>query len=188
MHDQAASSLESEPLVFEITQAPGEQARANQKDHRERNLRHDERSAGERGVVPSRVSRPAQDLGRLHARRSPGGRGAKYDAGDEREEEGKPQHQPRRAGVNGKVLRTSESDRQNGMRARKGYVKSSQSAQNRQQNTFGQHLTNQPLTRSAQRRAHGGVEPARRAARQEQVGDVGASGQQHQAGDGHQEA
>ena len=51
------------------------------------------------------------------------------------------------------------------MRARIGYVKSGQSAQNGQQNTLGQYLTNQTLTRSAQRRAHGGVEPARRAAR-----------------------
>ena len=56
-----------------------------------------------------------------------------------------------------------------------------------EQSTFDQGLANQPVARRSERQPDGGLDAAGGAAREQQIGDVGASDEQHQAGDNHQQ-
>ena len=85
-------------------------------------------------------------------------------------------------------MRPSKRQRQDGARARKGHEEPRQAAQNSQQHAFRNDLADQPRARGAQRHPDGGLRPRRGAAGQQQIGDVGAGDQQHEAGDGHEQA
>ena len=55
-----------------------------------------------------------------------------------------------------------------------------EAAEQREHQVLGQHLTHQPAAAGAERRTHGQLLLAMAAAREQQVGDVGARDQQHQ--------
>ena len=106
---------------------------------------------------------------------------------DEREQESKTQHGQRRSRIDGDEIRAPEGDQQNRTHPGKGHRQPGEAPEQRQENAFGDDLTNQPAAWRAQGHANGRLKARGGAARQQQVRNVGASDQQHQAGNDHQQ-
>ena len=85
-------------------------------------------------------------------------------------------------------MRAAKGDEQDGARTSKSYKESGQPPEDGQQDAFGDDLADESRAGAAQRRPDSGLKARGGAARQQQIGDVGAGDQEHQAGDRHEEA
>ena len=105
---------------------------------------------------------------------------AEQDAGDEGRGEGEGDNPP----VDADILRPRNSDRQlsqQRLRQRRRQQQAGDAAQQRQQHAFEDQLSQQSPRARAHRSADGKFATPAFGARQQQVGDVGAGDQQHQA-------
>ena len=185
--DIALVTLKSEVLVFEVAKALNHERGPRHQYQRQCGLHHDQDLLREGGAVCGRATGAAQRLRRIAMRRDPGRRNAEHHARHQGEHEREQHHRGRRRRIDGDEVGTAECNRQNTARPEIGDDQSGSTADDGEQCAFREHLANQPGSSRSQRQTHGSLQLARRSTRQQQVGDVRTSDQQHQSGERHQQ-
>ena len=120
----------------------------------------------------------AQGFDRLGTRRKPDRHHAEKKSGDHRESESKAQHWPGWSCIDGNVA-MREGEMQNEARAVHRDGESGRAPAERQKQRFGECLPNETGPRGADGGADGDLLTARRGTREQQVGEIGASDEQH---------
>ncbi len=137
-------------------------------------------------MIAGRATRTAQRIDRVGAGGEPRRRRAEDDAGDEGEAEGKGQHYRRRIRVDRQERRPGEREREQQPRGPDRDREPGNPAADREHHALDQRLRHQLPARRAHREPHGGLPAPRHRAGEQQVGDVGAGDEQHEAADAEQ--
>ncbi len=172
--------LIAEVLVLQLLKAVRQQARTGEQHHRECRLHNHQDLLRDRGPVPRAAVGAAQCLRRLGTRGEPRGCRSEEHSRDQRQRERKRQHRQRWRSIDRHILRSVEGERDDRLDAQICHHQAGGSTKHGQHNALGQRLPDQSFAIRAQRQPHRRLRPARRAARQQQVRDVGAGNQQHQ--------
>ena len=130
---------------------------------------------------PRAAAGAAKRVDRIGARGEPRRRGAEQDAGDERERESERQNRRRRRRVDRQECDPRKRERQQQTRRADRDGEAGDAAGDREEDALDQGLHDDLPPRGADREPDGGLRPPRDGAREQQVGDVGAGDEQHQA-------
>src|SRR6202171_958856 len=182
--------LEARIVLLRVLHAAKEEPRSDERDQRQRNFRNHQQAA-QTIVCPAQRSATAAEFQNLVDVRAGGLDGwddAEDQAGQKRDRDRKSRH----AGIEGKIDRAVEKKRRpegpQDFAPPEGYQQSSQSAEQRKHGAFGQKLPNQAGAPRAHRRANAQFFFAFGGLREQQIGQVDAGDQQHQADHAHQYA
>ena len=164
----------------ERREAAAEQGRADQQDDRERGFDGEEHAAHARAGRADRARAAGlHRRGEIDARASERRRGARHDAREDRGEH----RGAEEADVDANLLEAREirgREHGHGGGQRDADDDAERAAEERDDEAFGEELTHQAAASRAERGAHRQLAAARAAAREEQIGEVGARDQQHQ--------
>ena len=185
MHGEDPVGVVAGVHLAEAVQRAQEESGAGDHDDGDGDLRHGERAEQSRVAGRDTASASAHRVGQRAPGQLPGGRESEQDSGAEADDDGERHH--------AQIEREHQTGRQPALRneARRHadqdprQAQSAGAAERGQQDAFGEQLPDQPRAARAERRAHRHFPRPRRAARQHQVGDVGARHQedeQHQSG------
>ena len=167
--------------VGQADDAADGEAGAGEERERERELRHDE---GAPRPVPARADRRSsrflQDVVQVPARDLPRGRAAEHQARQHRHAEREEQHAHVQAHVGFGGQRAIGHQRHDHLQEDVGEGEADHAADRRQHDALGEELGEEATSGRAHRRTDRHFALPRRAAREQQVGDVGARDQQHE--------
>ena len=186
--------VEEQPLVRhepgvgvpEIRESSHEPARAGHQHDRQRDFGHGHRHEPARRAAAGARRARAVVHERFHIAAEQTNRWRKSDdrPGDDEHGERKEQDAPvERHGVEARQLR--RADREQRAETQRPDGDSDDRARGRQHHRLREELANQPAPSRAERRAHGHLARPRRAAREQQVGDVHAREEEQQPGRRH---
>ncbi len=185
--DQHGLPVEAEVEVGERRERAHEESRADEQHHRQRDLDDDEQVAEREAVL----SRDPAALG-LHrvvgidACRAQGGDGPEDHGRRDGDAGREPEHAPVEGHLQVHVVRGGRQLPHEQAAEPAGEDEAEHGAESREHEALAQELPRQPGARRAERQAHAQLVPPRRRAREQQVGDVGARDEQHEADDDHQ--
>ena len=177
----AVFGLKSEVLVLHLLQTAGEQAGSGEQDDGERGLHDDEGFLRKRGAVAGAAIGSAERFRRIGMRGEPCRGGAEEQAGDQGEDKGEAENGQRRRGVDGNEVSAVEGQRDDQLDSEKGDEHAGSAAQQGKDDAFSERLADEALSGGAEGEAHRGLSAAGGSAGQQQVGDIGAGDEQHQA-------
>ena len=168
--------LESQVEILKFEEAADHQAGAREQHERQRHLRDDQcRSAAL--AADAALLRGIHEIRARHLQR---GRHAESHAGQQRDHRDEQQH----GRVDADLIdarQIGRTDAHEQAEDRPGHQHAEHAAHDREQHALGQQLTNQAPAPGAERRAHRHLAAPRRGADEQQVRDVRARDQQHEA-------
>src|SRR6267143_3523417 len=189
-HLKQIPRLEARIVLLRVLHAAKKQARSDERDQRQRNFRNHQQAA-QTIVGPAQRSATPADLQNLVDVRA-GGLDGRDDAEDQAGQKRDGDRKSKHAGIEREIDRTVEKKRRpegpQDFASPEGYQQPGQSAEQRKHGAFGQKLPDQAGAPRAHRRANAQFFFAFGGLREQQIGQVDAGDQQHQADHAHQHA
>ena len=167
---------------LQVQEAADHQPGADKKHERDRQLRDDQQAARPAAAEPAGRARGFQPIAEIDLRRMQRGHETEHDARDQRDEQGDREDAPvhRHRHPLGNVAAGDREGQQRVCRpARQQHAQ--RAAQQKQQHALDEHLPDEARPAGPERRSDDALPRSRHGARQQQVGDVGARDEQHEA-------
>ena len=182
LHRQHALAIETRRNCVQVVKRSQKERGAAEQEDRQRDLNDDQRSTK---MVVRRRSTGSAGFRGIDARRAQGRGEAEKQRGRDGHAGSKAQHAQIEMRIEHHPFSGAGEDRNQERRTPPREEQSSSGAQRHQDDAFGQQLTYQPAAAGANREPHSHLVLPRRGARQQQVGNIGAADEQHDADDRH---